>query len=71
MGLVGNWRHVLRRAWSVRLMLMAAGLSGVEAVLPLWGGVLAPRVFAAATFLVTMAAFAARLIAQEDLRHDT
>ena len=35
MRLVENWRLLLRRAWSVRLMLLAGVLSGAEVVLPL------------------------------------
>ena len=37
---VANWRAVLRKAWSARLMLLAALLSGAEVVLPLLGGIL-------------------------------
>ena len=33
MTLVANWRAVLRRAWSVRLMLVAAVLSAAEVAL--------------------------------------
>ncbi|WP_184117430.1 hypothetical protein [Aminobacter sp. DSM 101952] len=40
MTLVANWRAVLRQAWSVRLMLLAALLSGIEVMLPLVGGLL-------------------------------
>ena len=34
MKLVSDWRHVLRNAWSVRLIVLAALLSGLEVVLP-------------------------------------
>lgn len=37
MQLVPDWRHVLRKAWSVRLILLAGVLTGIEAVLPLLG----------------------------------
>jgi len=40
MKLVANWRAVLRRAWSVRLMLAAGLLSGAEIALPLLDGLL-------------------------------
>jgi hypothetical protein len=36
--LVANWRRVLRYAWSIRLMLFAGLLSGLELVLPLLDG---------------------------------
>lgn len=68
MNLVSNWRRVLKRAWSIRLMILAGLLSGIEVILSLpdiserldW-----PQgLFAAASGLTTMAAFIARLIAQ-------
>ena len=31
--LIDDWHRVLRRAWSVRLMLLAAVLSGLEVAL--------------------------------------
>jgi hypothetical protein len=68
MRLVDDWRRVLARAWSVRLLLIGAGLSGLAGVwfalvdaVPLWlfivGGVVLP-----------MLAVAARLVAQPKLR---
>lgn len=33
--LVPEWRRVAMRAWSVRLSLLAAGLSGLEVLLPM------------------------------------
>lgn len=68
MQLIPNWRGVLRRAWSIRLILLGGALSGLEAALPLvdWLPV-PPGVFAALSFLVTAAAFVARLLAQSSL----
>jgi len=69
MSLIHNWRAVLRRAWSVRLMIMAGILSGFEVALPFLDGLLpvAPGVFAALSALTTAAAFVARLLAQKDM----
>jgi hypothetical protein len=46
---VANWRAVLRRAWSIRLMLLAGLLWGAEVALPLLDGILPipPGIFAA------------------------
>ncbi|MEP9388208.1 hypothetical protein [Mesorhizobium sp. KR9-304] len=41
MRLVANWRAVLTRAWSMRLMSLAGLLSGMEIALPLIDGLLA------------------------------
>ena len=65
MRLVENWRLLLRRAWSVRLMLLAGALSGTEVVFPLvCADVLPSGVFACLSFAVTASAIVARLVAQ-------
>lgn len=72
MKLVENWRAVLRCAWSVRLMIAAGILSGIEVALPLIDGwVEVPRgIFASFSGLVTAAAFVARLVAQNNISGD-
>ena len=66
MRLLPDWKRVLRRAWSIRLMLLAGLLSGLEAALPFFGDMIPipPRTLAALTVLVVAAAFVARLLAQ-------
>lgn len=69
---VENWREILRHAWSVRLMLLAALLSAIEVSiqvllafsvkLPIPGGL-----FAAFAGFVTLAATVARFVAQQKL----
>lgn len=72
MRLVANWRAVLQRAWSVRLMLLAAILSGIEVAIPFLDGVLPvePGVFAALSGLAVTLAFVARFVAQRKLGDD-
>lgn len=67
MKLAPDWQVVLRRAWSIRLMLIAAILSGLEVVLPLLQGFISlpPGIFAALSGLTVSAAFVARLVAQK------
>ncbi len=67
MRLVDNWRAVLRRAWSIRLILLAGLLSGIEVALPLVGDTLPipPGIFAGLSFLFTAGAFVARFVAQK------
>lgn len=72
MHLLSNWRKILWRAWSVRLMLLAAILSAIEVALPLMQA-FAPipaGLFAALSAIVTAAALCARLIAQKDFLED-
>ena len=72
MKLVANWRAVLRRAWSIRLLILAGVLSGLEVALPLIDGVLPIPTgsFAVLSFLATAGAFVARLVAQSSISGD-
>lgn len=69
MELITNWWEVLKRAWSVRFIVLAAVLSGLEVGLPLVEGVfpMPQGVFAGLATLATAGAFIARIIAQKDL----
>lgn len=66
MRLIDNWRDVLRRAWSVRIIAIAALFSGLEVALPLIGYTLpiSETWRAIVYMLVTMVALVARLLAQ-------
>ena len=66
MRLSRNWRMVLKKAWSVRLLVIAALLSGIEAALPLFADRFPRGPFAIASFLAVASAFVARLVAQKD-----
>ena len=67
MQLIANWRAVLVRAWSMRLMFLAAILSGIEAALPAFSDLFPPNLFGAITALVVSAAMVARLLPQPSL----
>lgn len=69
MKLISNWRAVLKHAWSVRLLLLAGLLSGLEAALQLAGNFLGlPKgIFALLAFIATGGAFVARLLAQSKI----
>ena len=71
--LVPEWGQVLRRAWSIRLIVVAGILSGCEIALPIIDQVVTiPRgIFAALSGLVTCGALISRLVAQENLKGDT
>lgn len=66
---IANWRAVLKHAWSVRLMLGAALLSGIEVLLPLLAGFvdIPAGIFALLSFGFTVAAFVARFAVQKQL----
>lgn len=67
MNLIPDWRRVLRKAWSVRLLVLAAVLSGLEVAVPLFATDIPRGMFAILSFLITCAAFAARLVAQRSM----
>lgn len=66
--LLPDWKRIVRRAWSVRLMLLAGALSGLEVVLPALMEVVpwSRAVSSAVVGLVVMGAFVTRLLAQKD-----
>lgn len=64
MQLVTDWKLVLKKAWSIRLMVLASLLSGAEVILPQFTDVVPPTVFAILSFVVVGGAFVARLVAQ-------
>lgn len=70
MTLVWNWQSVLKRAWSMRLMLLAVVFSGLEVALPLLEGVLPldKGVFATLCGVTVMIAMVARLLYQPSVR---
>ncbi|MBO6858490.1 hypothetical protein [Roseibium sp.] len=71
MKLVNDWRRVLRRAWSVRLLILAGLLSGAEVALPFLGDFIEPGRLAALSGLATAGAFVARIVAQKDFEDGT
>lgn len=64
MRLIEDWKHVLKHAWSVRFIVLAALLSGVELVLPMFDDAMPRGLFAGLTMFVTVAAAIARLVPQ-------
>lgn len=67
MSLYPNWREILRRAWSIRLMIVAGLLSAAEIVLPLYADVFPRGAFAALSAAATAGGLVARLVAQRDV----
>jgi hypothetical protein len=68
MHLVANWRAVLLRAWSIKFMLVAGVLSGLEFALPYMREFfpLDNGVFALLAFFATAGGLVSRLIAQRN-----
>ena len=71
MRLIPEWRRVLRKAWSVRLNLLAVALTGATAALPAFMGIIPPMWLLALCTVVPLAAAVARLVDQPKMRDDT
>lgn len=67
MHLLNDWREILRKAWSIRLIILAGLLSGIEVVLPFFSASMPHGVFAGLSFVAVSGAFVARLVAQKNL----
>jgi len=69
MKIIPEWRAILRRAWSVRLIVLAVLFSAAEVAVPLiLPGMVPPLVFAGLSALASVGALVSRLILQKDLR---
>lgn len=65
--LIEDWRKVLRKAWSVRLSLLAAALGAIEVALPFFSDAFQARIFGALSAVVALIAAIARLVAQKEM----
>jgi hypothetical protein len=65
MKLVDDWQSVLKKAWSVKLIVLAALFSGAEVVLPYFADAFPHDLFAALSGLTASAALVARICAQK------
>ena len=62
-----DWRDVVRKAWSVKFMVLAFVLTMAEVMLPFFSDAVPPRMFAVLSGLAVAGAFVARLMAQKDV----
>lgn len=66
MKLRNDWKHIARRAWSFRLMALAALLSWAEVILPLFMDSLPRNLFAVLSFIAVCGGLLARIVAQKE-----
>jgi len=67
MKLYDNWQDIVKKAWSIRFIILAGLLSGCEVILPLFSDSIPDKLFTVLSFVFVAAAFVARLVAQKDL----
>lgn len=64
MTLLEDWKAILKKAWSVRLALIAALFSGLQTILPILDPGYKSVWFAVLSFIAAGGAVASRIIAQ-------
>lgn len=67
MKLYDNWKDILTQAWSIRFIILAGILTGLEIILPLFNDSIPKNLFATLSFVSVSAAFIARLVAQRNI----
>ena len=67
MQLYPNWKDIAKRSWSLRFIILAGVLSGLEVILPFFSDEIPRNLFAILSFLAVSAAFVARLVAQRGI----
>lgn len=70
MHLIDDWKLVLKRAWSIRFIILAGALTGLEVALPLFGDSMPRGVFAGLSVVASIAALGARVTAQKAFPND-
>lgn len=71
--LIDDWKIILRKAWSVRLIAVAFALTGIETAFAVFGqpSFIPTGLFAALSGLTSAGAFVARLYAQAPFTKDS
>lgn len=73
MTLINDWKEIIRKAWSIRLILLAGMFSGLEVIIP-YVPELFPQLprglFALLSLAATGGAFVTRILAQKNMKAD-
>ncbi len=64
---IDGWGTIAKKAWSMRLALLAALFSALEVALPFFTDFVPPRTMAALAALVACGAAVSRIIAQPEM----
>lgn len=64
MKLLPEWKWLLRKAWSIRLIVLSGLLSGCEVVLPLFVDAMPRNIFAGLSLLAAVGSAFARVVDQ-------
>ena len=67
MKLYSNWKNIVRKAWSIKFIILAGILSASEVILPLFFDYFDRGTFAVLSFIAVSGAFISRIVAQKDI----
>lgn len=67
MSLLPNWKTIVRKAWSVRFIVLCCIFTAADALVPLFYSDLPDRVFAILSAVSATGALISRLMVQGDL----
>jgi hypothetical protein len=62
-----HWLEILKRAWSIKFIVIAGILTAAEVVLPMFEHEIPKDVFAILTLSAVAGAFISRIVVQKDL----
>ena len=66
MKLSSNWKLILRKAWSIRLVVLSAVFSAAQLVIPVYGDMLPRDAFAILSAFACVGAIIARVVTQKE-----
>ena len=67
MKLYSNWKDIVKKAWSIKFIILAGLLSALEVILPLFFDYFDRGTFAILSFIAVSGAFISRIVAQKDI----
>lgn len=66
--LITDWRVILRKAWSVRLMVLSGLFTVAEVLLPLYSDAFPRHIFASLSVAAVVGGMVMRFVSQEDCK---
>ena len=70
MKLSTNWRMIVKKAWSFRLLVIAGMFTTAEAILPYFTGAIPRGTFALLTLVSVTGGMIARIVAQKEFKNE-
>lgn len=69
MKFVDDWVLILKRAWSIKFIILSGVFTGAEVALPLFADAMPRHIFAVLSIFCALAAIWARITVQRGMHH--